>query len=637
MALPTQADLLGFEWGIGGEVFMDLAADSSLDQGAPEWNLGGVAVYFAATATEDPAAPRAVTALRQFALLGNPSLAEADLTALRTLVLRTSAQEDADRRVTAVRALALRTFDDPAAPRRVTAVRQMVLRTNRKGGVAQVSGGYNVVMQPALPYEVAERSPVGHYMIEAPNYNWAWNDLAYAPLIVNGSSTRAAPVGYIGDASILPVTVSPADPTPPDWSSPFTIPPYPTYSFAGAWAASGWLYSKYPKGGLVPRAEVFVANPVYPQNVTTYRWGYAPNVNPTYERRECYVNNASGSSTSYGLSSSSDTGWVPADPDDPTSPRVRGVALGGISESDQSPVILGLRPPETLPSWALKLEVPRCRIWRPMVSLTTSVSGPSFSTPPTFEANPTGWTTTSGNAAIGYAPTISVARHPGRGRWRIVPGTLQGFRAEEGTFAHLCYPPTGTNVGIPVAMQELCDANIVFNSIEELADALNATGWNVNTDLLNLEGFNVLINSRANFNIATQPTTNNGNAKWGYWMCPDNNFQFGADGYGTIYRGPKISSVGASGFQTTRSADQQKRRRYWTRTLVKSIWPYDGYFSNPTPWQWQYRLMNFGVGDFSNPAGTYGIYLPPSLMIEKLDSPSAWAEAPLGYTDVEDP
>lgn len=643
MALPTQADLLGFDWGVGGVAFMDLAATSSLDTGAPEWNLGGLPLLFAATSAEDPAAPRAVTAVRQYALLGNPSVAEADLTALRTLVLRTSAQEDAQRRVTAARVMALRTFDDPSAPRRVTAVRQMVLRTNRRGGVAQVSAGFNVVMQPALPYERDERSPLGHYMVEAPYFNWAWNDLTCAKLITSPFSDKvAAATGFIGNPDILRVTVPyPPEYTPPDWEAPFTSVFYPQYSYCGAWGVAEWLYAKYPKGGLVPRPGGWVSDPVYPVTVSTYRWGLDPSVNPTYERRVVYASGANASSTSYNPGTGAAIGWDPYDVDSPGTPRTEGGgALGGLSESSGvTSLVLGLRTPAELPSWALKLEVPRARLTRMMEVNQAVYSTPPIGPPPDFTSHPNGnqWTTTGGNSTIGYAPTINIVRHPGRGRWRIIPGTLQGFRADPGTFGHLCYPALGINVAIPAALQTLCDSGTIFNSIEELADALAASGWDVNSDLLNLEGYNVLINQNPNLNIASQPVSGNGNAKWGHWMAPENNYGWGANGYGYTQFGPYSETVGPSGFISQPRRDLTRYSRYWTRTLVKAIFPYTGYFNNPVDAQHQYRLMNFGVGDFENPAGTYGIYVPPSLTIEKLDSPSAYNEAPIGYQDVLDP
>lgn len=151
MSVPTQADLLGFEWGFGGDPFVEAAA-KTLDSGFAEWSLGGVPLLFNLDSGDD-AADRVVTALNAMVLAGNPSTADAMVTVLRKAILRTQ--------------------DYPNADRLVTQLALQVLRAVRRGDVARPSGQGRVVFNDNTytPGE-GEFSISGYLGISSPVTGW---------------------------------------------------------------------------------------------------------------------------------------------------------------------------------------------------------------------------------------------------------------------------------------------------------------------------------------------------------------------------------------------------------------------------------------------------------------------------------
>lgn len=192
MSLPSQGDLLGLDWGFGGDVHSVLATKPALTPGFAEWNLGGQALQFALLGSVDDMADRAVTAARALVLMGNPSTADASVTVVRSMVLRASSADDADRNVTALRVQALmgnpstadaiatalrvavlRTNDDPISDRRVSQLLCSVLRTVRRGDVARPGAmGRVVINDRTVTPGTGEYNIRGYYGVAAPVSGW---------------------------------------------------------------------------------------------------------------------------------------------------------------------------------------------------------------------------------------------------------------------------------------------------------------------------------------------------------------------------------------------------------------------------------------------------------------------------------
>lgn len=237
MSLPSQGDLLGLDWGFGGDVHSVLATKSTLTPGFAEWNLGGQALQFASLGSVDDMADRAVTAARAMVLMGNPSTADASVTVVRSMVLRSAAADDADRNIsalrlqalmgnpstadaiaTALRVAVLRTNDDPFADRRVSNILASILRAVRRGDVARPSAmGRVVINDRTVTPGLGEYDIRGYYGVASPVSGWT--GFPYFPNTYTGPGASVTttwageepavgpkktpfPIGYGGDGDL---------------------------------------------------------------------------------------------------------------------------------------------------------------------------------------------------------------------------------------------------------------------------------------------------------------------------------------------------------------------------------------------------------------------------------------------------
>lgn len=181
MPLPTQADLLGFDFGFGGTSFVDVAASSLLDPGAPEWSLGGTPLLFVTGSAADPAADRRVTALAAQVLVGNPSTADAMVSALRLMALRTN--------------------DDPAADRRITRLAVAVLRSCRRGDVARPAVQGSLVFNDTTVTPGLGEYAIAGYQGVGSRYS-GWTGFPYFEGQVSGGYTLYAVEPVVGPTEV---------------------------------------------------------------------------------------------------------------------------------------------------------------------------------------------------------------------------------------------------------------------------------------------------------------------------------------------------------------------------------------------------------------------------------------------------